>query len=36
MGFGAALSVNRLPPGYGLPTSGFAILFYMIFVYWLM
>ncbi|MBN9125959.1 MAG: cytochrome c oxidase subunit 3, partial [Nitrosospira sp.] len=33
MGFGAAFSVNRLPLGYGLLTIGFAILFYMIFVW---
>ncbi len=33
MGFGAAFSVNRYPLGYGLLTIGFAILFYMIFVW---
>ena len=31
MGFGAAFSVNRLPLGYGLLASGFAVLIYMIF-----
>ena len=33
MGFGAAFSVNKYPLGYGLLTIGFAILFYMIFVW---
>ncbi|SEG22228.1 cytochrome c oxidase subunit 3, partial [Nitrosospira multiformis ATCC 25196] len=31
MGFGAALSVNRIPLGYGLLATGFAILVYMLF-----
>jgi cytochrome c oxidase subunit III len=31
MGFGAALSVNRMSQGYGLLAIGFAILFYMIY-----
>src|SRR5688500_10081712 len=31
MGFGAAFSVNRLPLGYGLLATGFAILVYMLF-----
>ena len=33
MGFGAAFSVNKMPLGYGLLTIGFAILFYMVFVW---
>jgi cytochrome c oxidase subunit 3 len=33
MGFGAAFSVNKYPIGYWLLTIGFAILFYMIFVW---
>ena len=31
LGFGAALSVNKLPLGYGLLAIGFAILIYMLF-----
>src|SRR5687768_10346309 len=31
MGFGATFSVNRLPLGYGLLATGFAILVYMLF-----
>ena len=31
MGFGAAFSVNRIPLGYGLLATGFAILVYMMF-----
>lgn len=31
MGFGAALTMNKLPLGYGLLAIGFAILVYMLF-----